>query len=479
MRHGSRNLPALTAFAILSIVCICLWFARSGLFVSFTGDDLMNIFQAGRQPFSRTLLDNILYFSAGYRPMGTLVYRVMYGLFGLNTLAYRWVCYGLILTNLYILYLAARRLVTRDGAILAALILSYNAAFVDLYYNFGTIYDLLCFSFYLSALGLYIHVRKSGAFLSASSLAGLLLLYICALNSKEMAVTLPLILIVYEITFKPFSLAWLRWRPALICVLITLPYVLGKLSSGSPLTGNDAYRLHLGVRTYLRAMGHYLELFAYLSPGTLGVSGALTTLIALALIVVIARQRSLLFLWFFIVLTPLPIAFVGQRTGYAMYIPSFGIALFLAVIVVRLRREFALHIARAGSLSSGTARVLNADTFLLCLLLLIAFHLSNPLPGLGLTERAIQSTLAQLPVVERSIPNKSRVLFMDDPFPVEGYDLLYLVSLLYRASDLVVDRAKIMSPKPTPERINSYDYVFALAGDRWSLQPKSGPPAKP
>lgn len=439
----------------------------------------MNMFQADRQPFYRTLLDNVLYFSAGYRPMGTLVYRALYWLFGLSALPYRVVCYGLILGNLYILYLAARSIATKEAAILAALILSYNTAFVDLYYNFGTIYDLLCFSFYFSALGFYAHIRKSGSYLHPRALTCLLFLYVCALNSKEMAVTLPVILILYEVTLERFVPSWPRWKPAVFCTLMTLPYMLGKLSAGSPLTGNDAYRLHLGVRTYLRAMGHYLELLAYLSPGALGLSGAVITLLGLALVVLIARQRSLLFLWLFILLTPLPIAFVGQRTAYAMYIPSFGIAVFLAEVAVRLRREFALHIANAGTISAGTARVLKADTFVLCLIALIAFHMSKPLPGMGYTEKWIQSTLAQLPALQRAVPNNSRVVFLDDPFSSDGYDLLYIVSLLYRASDLVVDRAKVMSPKPSPEQVNSYDYVFALAGDRWILQPKTSGPQNP
>jgi len=43
---------------------------------------------------------------------------------------------------------------------------SYNAGFIDLYYNTGTIYDLLCFGFYFSALQLYVNVRKKDQFLN-------------------------------------------------------------------------------------------------------------------------------------------------------------------------------------------------------------------------------------------------------------------------------------------------------------------------
>jgi len=58
--------------AAAAIAGILLWFARSGLFVYLTGDDAMNVYFAWQKPYTRILLENIFYFTPGYRPMGTL-----------------------------------------------------------------------------------------------------------------------------------------------------------------------------------------------------------------------------------------------------------------------------------------------------------------------------------------------------------------------------------------------------------------------
>jgi hypothetical protein len=65
---------------------------------------------------------------------------------------------------------------------------SFHAWFLDLYYNTGAIDALLCYAFFFAALALYLNARRSEKPLNARQMAGLLVLYICALNAKEMAV---------------------------------------------------------------------------------------------------------------------------------------------------------------------------------------------------------------------------------------------------------------------------------------------------
>jgi hypothetical protein len=208
------------------------------------------------------------------------MYRLLFDLAGVHALPFRIVCFALLLGNLYLLYRTAAAISTKETGLLAALIGSYNAAYIDLYYNTGTIYDLLCFTFYFLALGLYVRVRKAGQYLKPRTLILFLILYVCALNSKEMAVTLPAILFVYELVFGRAGHAdcslrhWaFRLGPAVLTAVLTMPYVLGKLSSPSPLLGNEAYRLHLGLRTYFRALGHYLEVLA-LPSGSLNLAAS-------------------------------------------------------------------------------------------------------------------------------------------------------------------------------------------------------------
>src|SRR5260370_23801309 len=167
---------------------------------------MLNLYEAWEKSVLRLLKQNLMFFSSGYRPLGALTYRLIFGVAGLNALPFRIVVLALMLLNLYLLYRVAAAAASREIGILTALLLCFSASFADLYYNTGTIYDVLCFTFYFSALALYAGVRKQDHWLTPRQLALFLIFYICALNSKEMAVTLPPVLLVYELLLcRPVS----------------------------------------------------------------------------------------------------------------------------------------------------------------------------------------------------------------------------------------------------------------------------------
>jgi hypothetical protein len=465
-----RRSPSLLPFLAAAIVAsLPLWFARSGLFVYLTGDDMMNIYKAWREPYHRLLLENLFYFTPEYRPMGSLVYHLLYDVAGVHALPFRIVCFALILGNLYLLYRTVAAISTKETGLLAALFGSYNAGFIDLYCNTGTIYDLLCFTFYFLALGLYLRARKANQYLKPRQLICFLILYVCALNSKEMAATLPAILFVYELVFGRAGYAVhssghrvSRWGPAVLTAALTVPYVLGKLSSPSPLVGNDAYRLHLGVRTYFRALGHYLEIFG-LAPGSMNLAASVFILLLMGSIAILARRRSLLFAWLFILITLLPVAFIGLRGGYAIYISTFGIALFLAVSIVESRKALAKFVtASDGPLAFETRRLLKFDTFVACLLIVLVFHNSHPLGGVSSEDSRLRSFAMQVGTVQPKIEATWRILFLDDPFPAGDWAPLFWIRLYYRAPELVVDRMKRMTQRPDRNEIESYDCIFTF-----------------
>ncbi len=473
-RTPERRSPHLLPFLAAAIVAsLPLWFARSGLFVYLTGDDTMNLYKAWREPYYRILLENLLYFTPAYRPMGSLVYRLLFDLAGVHALPFRLLCFALMLGNLYLLYRTAAAISTKETGLLAALVGSYNTGFIDLYYNTGTIYDLLCFTFYFSALGLYVHARKAGQYLKPRTLVYFLILYVCALNSKETAATMPAILFCYELVFGRARYAVQspghrvsRWGPTVLTPVLTLPYVLGKFSSPSPLVENDAYRLHLGLRTYFRALGHYLEIFG-LRPDTLNIAGSVLILVLLGTIPILGRRRSLVFAWLFILITPLPVAFIGLRGGYAVYIATFGIALFLAVSIVESRKALARFVTgNDGPLAFESRRLLQFDTFMACLVIILVFHNSMPLAGVSSEDKRLWSFAMQITPVQHKIDSAWRILFIDDPFPPEDWAPLSWMRLYYRAPDLVVDRIKRMSQIPDRSEIDSYDCIFTFAEAR-------------
>src|ERR1035437_2454054 len=132
------------------------------------------------------------------RPLGDLFYRVLFAAAGLNPLPYRIACYALLCANLSLLFILCRKLSSsREVAALACLLGAYHAHLADLYYSTDTVYDLLCFLFYFLALICYAEVcSRAWPWRTL-----VLTLYLVALGAKEMAVTLPVFLALYDLIY--------------------------------------------------------------------------------------------------------------------------------------------------------------------------------------------------------------------------------------------------------------------------------------
>jgi hypothetical protein len=441
-------------FSIAVVISIWIWFTRDGLASYFSGDDLMNIYLAWQKPLQRLAGENLLFFSPGYRPFGNLVYRLLFEMAGFNPLPFRIGCFALLLLNLYLAYRTAAAIGGIETAVLTVLFSCYNAG-SDLYHDTGIIYDILCFTFYFAAMGLYVAARARKQYLTNARLAGFLILYIFALDSKEMAVTLPLVLVAYEVSLgEPATGTVLRrWLPPTLSALMTVPYIFGKLSHSSPLIGNESYRLHISPGNYLAGLTHYFDLLSSIHPGTLTVPICILVIFLAAAIALITRDHRLMFALAFILITPLPIVFVALRGAYVMYIPMFGIALYLAVAIVKLRD--ALVGAR-----------LQFATFALCAAAVIAFHAARPWQPY--VNPFIHSTVSQLSEIQPRVPNGSKILFVNDPFDKDDpWVLLFICRLFYGLPELQVDREKLMAAQPDQAALNSYDLIFAYRDSRW------------
>jgi len=259
-RHISQTPLVFIAFGWL------LLFAHNGLTAPFSGDDLMNLHgYLNRTPVS-LMVDNLRYWSTSYRPLGGLFYVALYHCFGFDPLPFRVACFGLLALNLSLLWRFTLGLSgSREVAFLALLIGGYHAWFVDLYYSTGTVYDLLCYAFYLGAFNVYLEVRARGLVPGWRCVGIVAALYVCALNSKEMAVSFPVMLAAYEIIYHGRTLPrlWREGRGVLVTGLLTLPYVAGKLMGAGSLVENPAYRLTISPGRYLDTFHLYLNPLLY------------------------------------------------------------------------------------------------------------------------------------------------------------------------------------------------------------------------
>ena len=322
-----------------------LLFAHDGLMAPFSGDDLMNLHgYLNRTPVS-LMFDNLRYWSTSYRPLGGLFYVALYSWFGFEPLPFRVACFALLGLNLSLLWRFTLRLSgSREVAFLALLIAGYHAWFVDLYYSTGTVYDLLCYCFYLGAFNVYLEVRVQGLLLEWRRLWIVSVLYVCALNAKEMAVSLPVMLAAYEIIYHRRALlgsgrGWLfrEGRGVLVTGLLTLPYVAGKLMGAGSLVENPAYRLTISAGRYLDTFHLYLNPLLY-QEHVFRDPNTIQLLLGMLVLGLWIRSRPLLFGWCFLLVSLLPVAFIAHYSGFFLYLPMAGWSLYAAVLLVMARR---------------------------------------------------------------------------------------------------------------------------------------------
>jgi hypothetical protein len=231
-----------------------LYFSRDVLGVRFSPDDMMNVDNFYWTPgIWRLVYAQFLIWRGYYRPMGGVFYLPILSLWGLNPAPYHAALSLVLAVNVYLVYRLARLLGAGGWAAgLAALVACYHAGLGNLYYNTAFVYDALCGGFFLASLVYYCGIRSRDRRLSPGQTVIFAVLVLCALNSKEMALTLPAVLLAYEWIYHPSPSAgaapragaavprafhtrlsaWLRGpgSPILLAAFLTLLDLYGKCS---------------------------------------------------------------------------------------------------------------------------------------------------------------------------------------------------------------------------------------------------------
>lgn len=471
--------------AALVIVAMPLWLASAGLRAYFTGDDMMNLYTNWSKPWRDLIIANIQYYSPFYRPLGGLFYRVLFAVFGFNPLPFRIACFAIMGINLWLLYATARELGgARETGVLTALLGSYHAHFVDLYYNTGTVYDLLCFFFYVAAFLVYIRARNA-----ARPLLGITpliaLLFVSALNAKEMAVTLPLTVMLYEFIYHrptlklPDILRW-SWRNLRVTGLLAalaIPFTYGKLSTASVFAHVGAYQLHISPKTYLTAYGRYLDWMLYQQSGWFTNTSVLLLWTAMLFAAALSRRKELWFSWAFVLLSVLPVIFIPTRGSiFVLYIPFIGWTLYAAALLIWMRDSLARLAGKVSpsllATNKNTHILLSAATFTATAICLASVH--NTHTGPVRIDPILKASVEQIHKILPTLPANGRVLLVDDPFSTDEWTPLFLVRLSYCDDTIQVDRVKMMSRRPEPRDLKTYNAVLTYRNDKFvRIDPRS------
>jgi hypothetical protein len=314
----------------------------------------------------RMLLDAIL------SSRGALYYLPLYHFFALNPQAYRVVQISILAASIPIIYYLSLSLASsRSVAFLAVLALCYHARMANLVFVGSFIYDVLCGFFYFAALAYYIHIREADGHLRPLQSCGFLTLYVCALNSKEMAVTLPVIVLIYELLkcprwsdWKHFG-RWVRFSAVtpLIAGLLTALYIYGKTHGTRSLVRFDAYRPRYSWSTFVTTNTQFVSELFYRFPHHVISHTALLGLWALVFVYAFLRRDHVLQLMaFWVVIVPLPIAFIVPiRGGGCLYLLLFGWAMILAKLasdLITLISKSSILIGQNAGVGAGISAII-------------------------------------------------------------------------------------------------------------------------
>ncbi|MDP9172202.1 MAG: hypothetical protein M3N54_16415, partial [Acidobacteriota bacterium] len=406
-------------FCLCLLLVIFTWFTAHGLRMFFSGDDMMNMYNAWNQNPWRLGRSLLFVWMPVYRPLGAVVYRVFYALFGFHNLPLYIFCWLLLAFNVVLSYKFFR---TMRAAIVPALtavsLTLVHGNFQDLYLSAGTIYDRLWFLFTL--LGLIVYARMKPSLARSLLVAEICLL---AMASKESGVALPALLACYEVIFiLPDAWGagkvgeWLKAAVPLYAVLAVLSVVFVLRVGRTPeLSGTAAYHPHASLGVWLSHMGEYFTTLVYRQRTIPGYAAA-TLLIATALAAGLARNRLMIFGWLFFVITITPVALITTRPGYVLYVPDIGIGLYAAGL--------------AGLIPERWVR-LQLALFLVVTAATTFFHVRNwpgPFPPEASPEKRFSE---QFQREYPKLPPNSKLLFASDDFPPATWDLPFNTWLLY------------------------------------------------
>lgn len=475
-RKGDKSSALLTVLGGLFVACFFLFFTWRGLIVYYTGDDMMNLYGYWTEPVSTLIKQNIFFWTTSYRPFGGVIYRIIFGIFGFNPYPEYVIYFAAMLTNLWLAYrLFARLAGSKEVAAVGILLWAFHGKFDYLYYNAGSLYDVFCFLFFSSALLIYLRARSQDRFLGVWGTLGFLACFLCALNSKEMAITLPVIVFLYELIFHPPDFrklgAIVRWcfregRMALlgaVCVLIYLPAKLGASGLGKDIAYVPSYTLG----RWLQDTGTFLADIVYrndankpLGVNPFGPIGIALFYVACIGVALWLRSRVALFGFLFFAITVLPVSFIPARLGFVLYLPLAGLALYFAVCMVRFKEALGKLMGEGVGGTWGGSTVSAIGLFVATAVVMGAIDYQHWPKAPDPQSSRQKHTIAELSRFYPKLPHGTKLLFVDSEID-DSWDLVFLLRNYYRDTDLFINQINGPKEGRIPlDKLPHFDHIF-------------------
>jgi hypothetical protein len=469
------------AICVVALIAYFLYFAVAALGGGFRDDEMMNLGILWRAGALKSLLANIAFWKVFYipgsalydlplylhRPGGALYYLPLYHFFKLDPLPYRIVQISILVASIPIVFYLSRLLTSsRAVAFLGVLAFCYHPRLAKLVFVGSFVYDVLCGFFYFAALTYYVHVRERGASLRPRQVLGFVALYVCGLNCKEMAVTLPVIVLIYELLKSPrwsswrafFHWSWFSAGPSLIAGLLTALYIYSKTHSSGSLIRLTPYRPTYSWQQFMMSNATFVDELLFtqhaITPTTLLVLWTIVFIYAF-----MRRDRTLQLMAFWIVIVPLPIAFLLPIRGDApLYLLLFGWAMFLA----KVASDFITLISKSSIFNRRHFRV-PATVFVACTLAIFTQYENQRLGVRWLNVGAKTSHLIQTfrSLGFRPRPGSSVLLLLKENLFQNDWNVFFTASLVWNDHSLLIwveDANQLTSQQQA-----SVDYIILIS----------------
>jgi hypothetical protein len=455
----------LVCLAALLAIFIC--FTWRGLTMFFSGDDMMNMYQAWVTPALKIWKAQILPWMPLYRPLGTAVYRVFYTVFGFHPLPLYIFCWLLLAGNVFAAWRFFRAVAPSVFVALTALSLTLvHGLFQDLYLSAGTIYDRLSFLFTVLAVILYARTRSATKEISAGRVAAICAVCLLAMNSKENGATVPAILFSYECTYY-LAAVWRerrigKWATSIaplysLLGAILAAFVFGRVRGTAVLATVAGYQPDFRTGVWFARVSEYLDILFY---HHIHFASASTAVFLLSTLVVagLLRNREMLFGWLFFVIAITPVAVITSRPGYVLYVPDLGLGLYAATAIGLLTGRV---LQRSRASVDGQFSPIQMAMFGVVTILVTWTHASHwpePWDMRYSPERQLTDQFRRdYPVLRPA----ATFLFVSDYFPFRSFDLLSNLRLMYH--DPLISAARLNAPadqQPDRSRPLEFDHVL-------------------
>ncbi len=380
-----------------------------------------------------------------FRPTAHAYWLLDYVAFGLEPLGYHVAAILLhvaaSIASFVLAYLLTRRHLTATIAAVVFVVMPVHAEAVSW---LAANYDVICAIYLFLSLSFYILYRRRGAFQFYVVALGAFLL---ALGSREMAIVVPALLVAYDLSYHSRDFA----RPLRV-LFGYVPFVLAVTSR--MVFGGHGYRGLLiapeGWQYYvdfnlLRAFDPLFE-----HPGDVRY---IAIICALALLFVYRFQPAVLFglAWVPIAIIPTLVGGVNDRS---FYIPSFGIALLMAVVAASLISHKSKWVAPPG-LAALIVVLIGYSAAL--------YARNQPYARASSVAKSIVDKVSEL---HPTVPHDARLVFVGVPEavpegpPVFGVGLREALTIRYRIEGL-----QVMRLSEFPLWLDDLDHTFFFQVD--------------